>query len=131
MTTRALAVSVVLLAAALSAGPSAAKVSDPYRYAGVVENGRGAPTHYIGTGDGISLSFFDALSQGRKAERYRVCVGRTRQAPARCWGRRATFGLDRLVFPGVLPRDVPAGRLVARWLVDGRTVATWSFFYVR
>jgi hypothetical protein len=107
--------------------------TDParYRYAGVVENGRSAPTHYIATGDGIGFYFFDAFSQGRQAESYRVCVGHPGKSPVRCWTRTATYGLGRLKFPATLPSDVPLGPLVARWFLGGRTVAAWTFLYAR
>jgi len=102
-----------------------------YRYPGVVENARGAPTHYVGPGDGITLSFFDAFSQGRKSLRYTVCIGRPGRRASRCWARSASFGFGKLTFPTVLPGNVPLGSLTARWLVAGRTVALWPFFYAR
>jgi hypothetical protein len=133
---RALLTSVVLLIVTTllaiqgAFAESRATVPD-YRYTGVVENARGAPTHYIGTGDGIALVFFDAFAQGRKSERYRACIGRPGKAPVRCWNLTAAFGLGKLTFPGTLPRAVPTGALAAHWLVAGRTVATWPFFYLR
>jgi hypothetical protein len=112
---------------------SATKIDVPgsFRYAGVVENGRGAPTHYIATGDGVKLHFLDALSQGRPSEPYRVCIGRLGKAPAVCWNRTAKFGLDQLSLPATLPAGVPLGILTAQWLVGRRMVATWRFLYVR
>jgi hypothetical protein len=106
-------------------------VAGPNQYAGVVENARGAPAHYIGTGDGIALVFFDAFGQGRKSEPYRACIGRPGKAPVRCWNRTAAYGVGKISFPGTLPREIPTGALAARWLVAGRTVASWQFFYVR
>jgi hypothetical protein len=107
--------------------------ADPlrYRYTGVVENGRGIPTHYITRGGGLVLYFFDALSQGRKSESYRLCVGRPSRAPAHCWNRRARYGVGKVTFSFTLPSGVPLGALTARWLVAGQTVASWPFFYVR
>lgn len=102
-----------------------------YRYAGVVENGRGAPAHRIAAGDGFRFVFFDALSQGRRSERYRICIGPAGKAPVRCWSRTARFGLGRLAYPAILPSNVPFGQLRARWLVSGRVVATWPFLYIR
>src|SRR2546429_3914167 len=64
-----------------------------FRYAGVVENGRGAPAHQIATGDGFRFVFFDALSQGRRSSRYKICLGPAGKAPARCWSRTARYGL--------------------------------------
>lgn len=112
---------------------SAAGRADPlrYRYAGVVENGRGIPTHYLTRGGGIVFYFFDALSQGRKSESYRLCVGPPGKVPARCWNRTARYGVGRVAFSFTLPSDVPLGALTARWLVAGRTVASWPFLYVR
>jgi hypothetical protein len=112
---------------------SAAVRADPsrYRYAGVVADGRGVPTHYVRRGDGVSFSFFDALSQGRKRLPYRLCVGRAGKEPARCWSRRARYGIDKLAFSYALPRAIPVGLLTARWLVAGRMVASWTFLYVR
>jgi hypothetical protein len=101
-----------------------------YRYTGVVENGRGIPTRYVARGDGVIFSFFDSFSQGRKSEPYRLCVGHSGRAPARCWNRTARYGVDTIVFTFTLPADVPVGELTARWLVRGRTVASWAFLYV-
>ena len=102
-----------------------------YRYTGVAMNGRGVPTRYITRGDGIVFYFFDAFSRGRKSARYRLCVGHPGKAPARCWSRTASYGVGKVTFSFVLPDGVPLGELTARWLVDGRTVASWPFFYVR
>jgi hypothetical protein len=102
-----------------------------FRYAGVVENGRGAPAHQVTTGDGFRLLFFDVLSQGRRSERYKVCLGRAGKSPAWCSRRTARFGFGRVVFPATLPSKVPFGVLMARWFVNDRTVATWPFFHVR
>ena len=102
-----------------------------YRYAGVVENGRGAPAHQIAVGESFRFLFFDALSQGRPSERYRICVGPTGKAPVRCWRRTARYGFGRLTYPAMLPSNVRFGLLSARWLVNGRAVATWPFFYIR
>jgi hypothetical protein len=101
-----------------------------YRYAGVVENRRGIPTHMITTGDGIVFYFFDSMSQGRTSEPYRLCVGRPGKAPARCWKKTARYGVGKVSFSFTLP-GVPLGDLTAGWLVAGRTVARWAFLYVR
>jgi len=106
-------------------------VSSRYRYAGVVENGRGIPTHYIAAGDGIRFHFFDALSQGRPSESYTLCIGRPRMTPVRCWHRTAKYGVGEVGFSFTLPSVVPLGALTARWLSDGRVVASWPFFYTR
>jgi hypothetical protein len=100
-----------------------------YRYAGVVENGRGIPTHLLRKGDGIVFHFFDSLSQGRKSVPYQLCVGPPGKAAARCWKQTARFGVGKLSFSFTLPAGVPLGELTARWLVAGRTVARWAFFY--
>jgi hypothetical protein len=111
---------------------SAAVSEDPlrYRYAGVVTDGRGIPMHYIRRGRGIVFYFSDALSQGRKSESYRVCVGRPGKTADHCWNRTARYGVGKVTFSFTLPSDVRLGPLVARWLIDGRAVATWPFFYV-
>jgi hypothetical protein len=101
-----------------------------YRYAGVVENARGAPAHRIATGDGFRLSFFDALSQGRRSTRYRVCIGRPGQKASHCWRGVARYGFGELNLGFRLPADVPVGPLTALWLVDGRRVAIWPFLYI-
>lgn len=118
----------------LAIGTAAAAVrADPlrYRYAGVVGDGRGIPTHYVRRGHGIVFYFFDALSQGRKSTSYRLCVGPPGKAPPRCWNRKARYGVGKVAFSFVLPSDVPLGTLTARWLVEGRSVASWPFLYVR
>jgi hypothetical protein len=112
---------------------SAASSEDPlrYRYAGVVADGRGIPMHYIRRGRGIVFYFSDALSQGRKSESYRLCVGRPGKTPDRCWSRTARYGVGKVTFSFTLPSDVPLGALTARWLVAGDAVAIWPFFYVQ
>jgi hypothetical protein len=112
---------------------SAALRADPlrYRYTGVAVSGRGVPTRYITRGGGIVFYFFDAFSQGRKSASYRLCISRTGKAEARCWNRTASYGVGKVTFSFALPDNVPLGELTARWLVDGRTVASWPFFYVR
>jgi hypothetical protein len=102
-----------------------------YRYAGVVENGRGAPAHQFARGDGFRFLFFDALSQGRRSERYKLCLNPPGKPPARCWHSNARFGLGRIAYGGLLPSNVPFGVLTARWFVSGRVVAAWRFYYVR
>jgi hypothetical protein len=102
-----------------------------YRYAGVVENGRGAPAHRIATGDGFRFHFFDASRQGMRSTPYTLCVGRPGQRSGHCWSLRARYGFGRLNVPVLLPADVAIGSLTARWLVRGRTVATWPFLYIR
>jgi hypothetical protein len=124
-----LAVTVLLTIESSSAGVSV----DPsrYRYAGVVAEGRGIPTHYVRRGEGLVLYFFDALSLGRKSTPYRLCVGPSGKTPTRCWNRKARFGVGKVAFSFTLPSDVPLGALTAHWLVEGRTVAIWPFLYVR
>jgi hypothetical protein len=102
-----------------------------YRYAGVVEDARGIPTHTIKRGGGVVFYFFDALSQGRKSEPYRLCVGRPGKAAARCWNQTARYGVGKVNFSFTLPPGVPLGELTAQWLVGGHTVASWAFLYVR
>ena len=102
-----------------------------YRYAGVVESGRGIPTRYVRKGDGIIFYFFDAMSQGRKSEPYQLCVGPPGKAASRCWKQTAKYGVGKVSFSFTLPHGVPLGELTARWLVGGRTVARWAFFYDR
>lgn len=124
-----LAVTMVLAIETASADVRA----DPsrYRYAGAVGEGRGIPTHYVRRGEGIVFYFFDALSQGRKSTSYRLCVGLAGEASSRCWNRKARYGVGKVAFSFVLPSAVPLGPLTARWLVDGHTVASWPFLYVR
>ena len=102
-----------------------------YRYAGVVENTRGIPTHYVRKGEGITFYFFDAISQGRKSEPYQLCVGPPGKAASRCWKQTAKYGVGKLSFAFTLPDGVPLRELTARWLVGGRTVARWALFYDR
>jgi hypothetical protein len=103
-----------------------------FRYAGVVENGRGAPAHQIASGDVFRLVFFDVLSQGRRSERYRVCLGAAGKSNIRCWNRMARYGLSRFALSRALLPQVPlGGPVTARWLIGGRVVAAWSFLYVR
>jgi hypothetical protein len=125
--TLAMAMSLAVAAVTASVGSEPAR----YRYAGVVEDARGIPTHTITRGGGIVFSFFDALSQGRKSVPYQVCVGPPGKAAARCWKRTARYGVGKLSFSAVLPPDVPLGELTARWLVAGRPVALWAFLYAR
>jgi hypothetical protein len=101
-----------------------------YRYAGVVENGRGVPTHHIKKGEGIIFYFFDAFARGRKSETYRLCVARPGKT-IRCWQRTARYGVGKVTFSFVLPSGVPLGALTARWLVAGQTVASWQFYYAQ
>lgn len=102
-----------------------------YRYAGVVEDARGIPTHTVRKGGGITFSFFDALSQGRRSQPYRLCVGRPGKPAVHCWNRTARYGVGKVGFSFTLPSGIPVGELLARWSVTGKTVATWAFLYVR
>lgn len=127
---------VALLAVAmlLAIQPASARLdanAPVYRYAGVVESGRGIPTHYVKKGEGIVFYFFDAISQGRKSEPYQLCVGPPGKAASRCWKQTAKYGVGKVNFSFTLPDGVPLGELTARWLVGGRTVARWAFFYDR
>ena len=127
---------VALLAVAmlLAIQPASARLganAPAYRYAGVVESGRGIPTRYVRKGEGIIFYFFDAMSQGRKSEPYQLCVGPRGKAASRCWKQTAKYGVGKVSFSFTLPHGVPLGELTARWLVGGRTVARWAFFYDR
>ena len=125
-------VALVGMAMLLAIQPAFARVfanAPDYRYAGVVENGRGIPTHYLRKGDGIVFYFFDAFSQGIKSEPYQLCVGPSGKAAARCWKQTARYGVGKVRFSFTLPTGVPLGELTARWLVAGSTVARWTFFY--
>jgi hypothetical protein len=102
-----------------------------YRYAGVVENGRGIPTHHIKKGEGIVFYFFDSFARGRKSETYQLCVGRSGKTDVRCWQRTARYGVGKVRFSFVLPSGVPLGALTARWVVAGHTVASWQFYYAQ
>jgi hypothetical protein len=102
-----------------------------YRYAGVIQNGRGAPAHYLAIGDGFRLLFFDALSQGRRSQRYRVCLGPPGKPAVRCWRRTARYGLSRVILGDRLPPEVSYGAVTARWWIGDRIVTTWPFLYVR
>ena len=125
------ATALAAVAMAIGRGPGNASIPARYRYAGVVENSRGVPAHYIARGEAFNFVFFDYEAQGFRRKPYRLCLGRPGQAPARCWSRTARFGLGRLRFSFVLPRDVPLGLLTARWLVGGERVAVWPFVYAR
>jgi hypothetical protein len=127
---------VALLAVAmlLAIQPASARVdakAPDYRYAGVVENAHGIPAHYLKRGEGFIFYFFDAFSQGTKSEPYQLCVGPPGKAAARCWKRTARYGVGKVRFAFTLPPDMALGELTARWLVAGRTVARWAFFYAR
>jgi hypothetical protein len=124
-----LAVTVLLTIESSSAGVSVD--ASRYRYAGVVAEGRGIPTHYVRRGEGFVFYFFDALSLGRKSTSYRLCVGPSGKRPIRCWDRKARYGVGKVAFSFTLPSDVRLGALTARWVVAGRTVANWPFLYVR
>jgi hypothetical protein len=121
----------ILVAVATALGGDQGGIPLKYRYAGAVDNGRGAPAHYIATGEGFRFYFFDRGAQGVRSERYRLCLGRPRHPDAKCWTRAARFGLGKLTFSFTLPPSVPLGPLTARWMVDGKVVATWPFLYVR
>jgi hypothetical protein len=127
------AASLVVTVSPLIETASAATREDPrrYRYAGVVENGLGVPMHYLRRGGGITFAFSDALSLGRKALPYRLCLGRPRRTPNHCWDRTARYGVGKVSFSATLPPDVPLGALTAHWFVAGRIVASWPFLYVR
>jgi hypothetical protein len=127
-------VAVLAVTMLLAIQPASARVgaNEPdYRYAGVVENVRGIPTHYVRKGEGVVFSFFDAFSQGRKSVPYQLCVGPPGKAAARCWKQTARYGVGKVRFSFTLPPSVPLGALTARWLVAGSTVARWTFFYDR
>jgi hypothetical protein len=121
----------MVVAVTTAIGGDRSDTATPYRFAGAVENGRGAPAHLIITGEGFRFLFFDALSQGRPSERYKLCLGRPGKSPVRCWQRNARFGLGRVAYGGMLPSDVPFGVLDARWSVNARIVAIWRFRYVK
>jgi hypothetical protein len=125
------AAALAAVAMAIGRGHGSASAPAKYRYAGVVENGRSAPAHYIATGEAFNFVFFDYEAQGLRRERYRLCLGRPARPPAKCWSRTARFGVGRLRLSFVLPRNLPLGLLTARWLVGGRRVAVWPFFYAR
>ena len=103
----------------------------PYRYAGVVADGRGIPTHHLTRGGGVIFYFFDALSRGRTSTSYQLCIGPPAKAPVRCWNRKARYGVGRVAFSFTLPINVPLGELIACWRVRDRAVATWRFLYTR
>jgi hypothetical protein len=112
---------------------SAARKEDPlrYRYAGVVENGRGAPSHFIEAGDRFRFVFFDWLSKGRRSEPYRLCIGRIGKVALRCSNHTAAYGVGGVTFAATPPAILPvATPLTARWLIGGRIVATWRFYYM-
>jgi hypothetical protein len=108
-----------------------ANIPDRYRYTGVVEDGRGTPTHYAKAGEGFRFYFLDSLSLGRRSKPYTLCVGAPGKAPNRCWNLVAKFGVGKFSLSAILPKNVPRGPLTARWLLAGRSVATWPFFYAR
>jgi hypothetical protein len=121
----------LVLAATVAIGGDRSSAPASYRYAGVMENGRGAPAHYLAIGDGFRLLFFDALSQGRRSELYRVCLGPPGKPAVRCWRRTARYGLSRVILGDRLPPQVSYGAVTARWLIGTRVVTTWPFLYVR
>jgi hypothetical protein len=127
-------VAVLALAMMLAVQAASARISantPNYRYAGVVETGRGIPTHYVKKGEGIIFYFFDSIGQGRKSQPYQLCVGPPGKAASRCWKKTAKYGVGKVNFSFTLPAGVPLGELTARWLVGGLTVARWAFFYDR
>jgi hypothetical protein len=121
----------MVVAVTTAVGGQQSATPTPYRFAGAVENNRGAPAHRIMAGDGFWFLFFDALSQGRASERYKLCLAPPGRSPVRCWQRNARFGFGRVAYAGTLPSNVPFGVLDARWFVNGRVVATWRFRYLR
>ena len=123
--------SATLVAVTTALGGEQSGIASRYRYAGVIENGRGAPSHRLAIGDGFRFLFFDALSQGRRSERYKVCLGRPGKPAVRCWRRTARYGLDRVFVGAALPPEVSYGQITARWLIGNRPVTTWTFLYVR
>jgi hypothetical protein len=125
-----LAVATAIVATIAFAGERS-NVPTRFRYAGVVENARGAPSHHIAMGDGFRFVFFDSLSQGLRSTPYRLCLGPADKAAIQCWKRTARYGLGRVAFPATLPSKVALGPLTARWLIGSRTVATWPFLHVR
>jgi hypothetical protein len=124
-------VAALVLAVAVAIGGDRSGALASYRYAGVMENGRGAPAHYLAIGDGFRLLFFDALSQGRRSERYKVCLGPPGKPAVRCWQRTARYGVGRVILGDRLPLQVSYGALMARWSIGDRIVTTWPFLYVR
>jgi hypothetical protein len=122
---------VALLAVTIQPTSAGVDASSGYRYAGVVGNGRGIPTHYLKRGEGVVFYFFDSFSRGRKSEPYRLCVGPPRKAAVHCWKQTAKYGVGKLSFPFTLPSSVPLGEMTARWLVADRTVASWAFYHAR
>ena len=125
--------SVLVLMLVVGQVASAAGRAEPsrFRYAGVVADGRGIPTHYLTRGGGATFFFLDALSRGRKSTSYQLCIGPPAKAPVRCWNRTARYGVGKVAFSFTLPINVPLGELIAGWRVSDRTVASWRFLYVR
>lgn len=121
----------LVLAVTVAIGGDRPSVVASYRFAGVMENGRGAPTHYAAIGDGFRLLFFDALSQGRRSEGYKVCLGPPGKPAVRCWRRTLRYGLSRVILGDRLPREVAYGAVTARWMIGDRIVTAWPFLYVR
>jgi hypothetical protein len=126
-----LAATIFLTSETVAAGARSIPPPLSYRYAGVVETGSGVPAHNVRRGGGVIFYFFDSFSQGIKSQPYRLCVGRPGKAAAFCWTRTARYGVGKVAFAFTLPPRVPLGALTARWLVAGRAVASWPFFYAQ
>ncbi len=84
---------VALLAITTALGGEHANIPARYRYAGVVEDGRGVPTHNARAGEGFRFHFYDSLSRGLRSAPYTLCVGQPGKAPARCWSRVEKYGV--------------------------------------
>lgn len=100
-----------------------------YRYTGVVGPIAGGASHAIEEGGGLKFSFAD--KNRTNAPSYRLCLSKKGSgSPFRCWDRpQARSYFDRFQVGNIYPS--PYGPLVAKWIVGGRVVARWEFFYSR
>jgi hypothetical protein len=125
---RGVVVTVASVVALAVAHVARADVPPAYQYAGTVAPIAGIPSHVIVQGDGFLFAFRSYWG----TDSYRVCLYRQGNArPFRCFTRRASNDGQRYKDAFRIGSIYPAafGALVAKWHVDGMTVASWRFWY--
>jgi len=122
---RTLRIAIVLALALACAAPAAAQAARYHgRAAGNNPNGNGLiPKHTFVGGDDYPVQFRDSEAAGT---RYRVCAwlhGRRRACRSGRTGARNRW--DTIVASSIWNPD-ERGRIIYRWYVDGKRVASWS-----
>lgn len=118
--TRALAATVLVVAAALPASAQALP-----RYVGYLGDGSGRAYHRAGQGGLHFLLFTDSNPASNGP--YRVCLRGGAAELRRCFTRRRSSGFDRLNVSRLINDQGGPGRYRAAWFVRGRRVAVWGF----